>query len=68
MIELIFVACLQTSPSVCEEKSMQYAEQMTPMACSMAAQPELARWTEAHPGWNVTRWKCQQVRAGGFHI
>ena len=61
MIELIFVACMATAPHACEEKSLQFAEQMTPMACMMGAQPQLAQWVEYHPQWTVSKWRCQYV-------
>ena len=61
MIELVFVACLSTSPDVCRERNLTFMESITPMACLLRAQPELARWTETHPKWRVARWKCQDV-------
>ena len=60
MIELIFVACLAASPEDCEEKALVYVD-VTPQACMMGAQPQLARWAETHPGWTIGRWKCQYV-------
>ncbi len=29
------------------------------MQCLMRAQPEIAKWAEAHPKWNVKRWTCR---------
>jgi len=62
MIELIFTACLVASPEKCEERHLTFAETLTPMQCLMGAQPELAKWGEAHPKWRIGRWKCQNVR------
>ena len=61
MIELLFVACLSTAPDQCEERSMIFTD-VTPMACMMGAQPELAKWAATHPAFRVAGWKCQQVR------
>ena len=58
MIELLFVACLNTAPGVCEEKSLLFTD-ITPMVCMMGAQPELAKWTESHAKWHVSQWKCR---------
>ena len=58
MIALVFITCLQTSPTVCEERTMLYQEQMTPMACLMNAQPELAKWKATHPNWRITSYRC----------
>jgi len=61
MIELLFVACLVGAPDECENKTLQFAENITPMACLMGAQPQLAQWTSQHPKWRIMSWKCQTV-------
>ena len=58
MIALVFTACLQASPMVCQEQNLLFAEQMTPMACLMNAQPELAKWKATHPRWRISSFKC----------
>ncbi|SFK00923.1 hypothetical protein [Celeribacter neptunius] len=63
MIELLFVACLSTSPDACEERSLLFTD-ITPMTCMMGAQPELAKWTEQHPAYTVSRWSCHMLRQG----
>ena len=60
MIELIFVACLHTAPDTCERQAMQFTD-ITARACTVGAPPHLAKWTEEHPGWRVTRWTCQPM-------
>lgn len=59
MIELVFTACLLAAPDRCEERALQYVDIRSPMACVMGAQPELAKWVEAHPKWRVARWACR---------
>ena len=61
MIELIFVVCLSATPTNCEERSLLYTD-ISPMACLMGAQPELAKWTQSHPRWQIERWRCAAVR------
>lgn len=63
MIELVFVACLSAAPTTCERRAMQFAD-LTPAACTMGAQPELARWVGEHPDWRIQRWTCQPLGAG----
>lgn len=58
MIELAFVACLSTAPNACEQRSLYYSD-ISPMACLMGAQPELAKWVDEHPKYRVTRWSCR---------
>lgn len=62
MIELVFTACLISSPTQCEDKHLTFAENMNPLQCLMGAQPELAKWNEAHPKWQINKWKCRSVR------
>lgn len=60
MIQLVFIACLISSPADCESKSLVFTE-VSPMSCLMRAQPQLAEWTESHPKWKVTGWHCAPV-------
>ncbi len=60
MIELVFVACLVTASDECQEQSLIYTD-MSPMSCMMAAQPELAKWIEAHPKFKIRDWRCKTV-------
>lgn len=60
MIELVFVACMMQSPDACQERSMVYVD-VAPMTCVMGAQPELAKWVQTHPHWQVIQWKCRAV-------
>ncbi len=62
MIELFFVTCLMSAPQTCQERSMTDLEQKGVMSCLMAAQPQLAQWSEEHPGHQVKRWSCRQAR------
>ena len=61
MIELLFVACLSTSPSDCQERSLIFTD-ITPNQCMMGAQPELAKWVNAHPNYQISKWRCQMVQ------
>ncbi|MBE3637005.1 hypothetical protein [Mangrovicoccus algicola] len=61
MIELLFLACLNASPGICEERSLLFTD-ITPMTCLMGAQPELARWSESHARWHVAKWSCRPLR------
>ncbi|MEL6103411.1 MAG: hypothetical protein AAFV87_02110 [Pseudomonadota bacterium] len=60
MIELLFVACLAASPEDCRERSLVFTD-ITPQMCLMGAQPELAKWVDAHPNFTIQSWTCQQV-------
>lgn len=60
MIELLFVACLANAPDACSEQSLLFTD-ITPMMCLMGAQPELAKWSNAHPGYDIKSYKCKTV-------
>ncbi|TPE46780.1 hypothetical protein [Amaricoccus solimangrovi] len=61
MIELIFVACLQSAPETCREERMLFVDAPL-LGCVLGAQAELATWVARHPDWGVHHWTC---RAGG---
>lgn len=59
MITLVFIACLQAQPTVCEERNLVFAEEnLTPRRCLMQAQTRLAEWSLTHPRWRIGRWTC----------
>lgn len=58
MIELLFVTCLAAAPTECGEHRLILGD-MTPAHCLWVAQPELARWMEAHPELRISRWRCR---------
>ena len=58
MIVLVFVACMQSSPDICREQNLLFAEQISPMTCLMQAQLRLAEWSQQHPQWRIGSWRC----------
>ena len=58
MIALVFLTCLATEPDTCRERNLVFAENLTPMACAMQAQPILAEWRNGHPDWRIAGWRC----------
>ena len=59
MMELLLVVCLHVSPDRCEERSIGLYPQMSAMACLQQAQPQIAAWSETHPGLRVARFTCR---------
>lgn len=57
VIALAFVACLASDPATCRQEHRLLAPPATPTTCLIAAQPLMARWTAAHPGWDVRSWR-----------
>lgn len=68
MIALVFVACLQSSPNVCQEQNLLFSEAMSPMTCLMQAQPRLAEWNNENPKWRIGSWRCGRPEQFGTRI
>jgi hypothetical protein len=64
MMELLVVVCLLAAPERCEERSIGLYPQMSAMACMRQGQPQIAVWTESHPGLRVSRWTCRDSATG----
>lgn len=63
MIEIVMSVCIISEPSRCEDVRLSYmAEAVTPHQCMMYGQAEIAKWTEGHPKWRVTKWRCGPAR------
>lgn len=61
MIELVFLACLTTTPSDCEEKVIKFMPARVAALCMVLAQPELAAWTRTHPDQRIAKWRCREM-------
>lgn len=62
MLELLVSVCLISDPTQCKDVNLVYTDEaLTPMQCMMGAQPEIAKWIEAHPQWTLKRWTCQKA-------
>jgi hypothetical protein len=59
MIELVVSVCMIADPSRCKDVRLNFVEQsVSPRECLFNGQIEIAKWTETHPDWHVTRWAC----------
>ena len=62
MIEIAAAVCLFAEPSKCKDISLTYEpDTISTFGCLMYGQSELAKWTEAHPDWRVSRWSCGEA-------
>ena len=63
MIELILSVCMVGDPNVCKDIHLTYsAANLTPYQCLMRGQPEIAKWNEGNPNWQVQKYRCGRVR------
>lgn len=58
MQHIILTVCLVASPDVCEERTIPIYARLSPVACMMGAQAEIASWKEGRAELDVTRWRC----------
>jgi len=57
-IDIIFIACLITSPTRCETVRMEQATYGTPYQCAMKAQQQIALYMAGHGGWYIKSFGC----------
>lgn len=61
MFEIVVAVCLLADPGKCKDVHLSYAAEgaaLTPHACMMYGQSEIAKWAEGNPNWQVIRWSC----------
>ena len=61
MIELVLIVCLKSEPETCDEKSFGHLPRVTPHACMVQSQPQIAEWSGSNPHLEVDRWFCRYV-------
>ena len=60
-VELVILACLTGGPTCAEHHLLFDAREVSLRSCLVGAQPQVARWQEAHPVWRVARWSCGMI-------
>ena len=58
MIAILFTVCLVADPGTCRDHKITLLPGVTVIQCLMRAPPQIAKWSEEHPGWHVERWQC----------
>ncbi|HSI42339.1 MAG TPA: hypothetical protein VLA00_17470 [Xanthobacteraceae bacterium] len=69
-MELILSICLVATPGVCKEEyiALEAEKVSLPTQCVFGAQPMIAEWSESHPKWRVTKWRCGRPEYRGRDI
>jgi hypothetical protein len=60
MIELVFTACLIAAPEACEERTLSFVAEPSPVTCLIQAPPTLAEWVHEHPAYTIAAWRCEE--------
>jgi hypothetical protein len=66
MIEIVLSVCMLADPAKCKDVHLSYAAEstnITPQQCMMNGQPEIAKWSEGNPNWQIQKWRCGAPRA-----
>jgi hypothetical protein len=58
MVHVVFVFCMLTAPTQCQERGMPGGEALTLFECTMGAQRLAQDWLVDNPGWTLARWRC----------
>lgn len=60
---LVVFACMINDANTCKEfKVNVYDDNIkTQMQCLSKAQPEMVKIIQEHPGWHITKWKCEEA-------
>ena len=69
-MELILSICLIASPGTCREEAVSVGMEQAPapVQCLIGAPPVIAEWSETHPKWKVTKWRCGRAGSAGRDI
>ncbi len=60
MIRLIVTVCSLAHPHACSDRALLFdMHAMSLRACTMEAQPYLARWAGEHPDLRIVRYHCE---------
>ena len=67
MLELVFSVCLIANAQSCQDVHLTYgAQRVSLMECALVGQVEMAKWVAEHPGYRVTRFRCDTARRAGI--
>ena len=58
MLAIVLSACLTNDPNVCRDYKIPIDANIDAMTSMAEAPPHFAKWSQEHPGWQVTRWRC----------
>jgi hypothetical protein len=57
MVALILTVCALANPAECREEIIPL-EGVKITRCMLDAQAVIEQWSQAHPKWKITAWKC----------
>jgi hypothetical protein len=58
LVDLIILACTAAHPASCRDYHIVFEWGGSLRSCTLAAEPRLEQWSEAHPNLQIQRWHC----------
>jgi hypothetical protein len=66
ILEVVLTVCLLATPKACHDERFKLIDpDFSLLQCQMgmvAILPEIAHYTERHPGWRINGWSCREYR------
>lgn len=59
VVTLVLTICLLSAPEKCREERFQLGDQVTLTQCMSRSVMYVAQWSEQHPAFRVTKWRCE---------
>jgi hypothetical protein len=59
MLYVVITACVASGSGICEDHYIPLYADISPMACMLGAQAEIARWKEVRTDLSISRWQCK---------
>jgi len=63
MLAIIISACLISDPAVCKDYKIPLLSGIDPTRCALYAPAHFGKWSNEHPGWRITKWRCGPASA-----
>lgn len=63
-VTLVLTVCLLSAPEKCREERLQLEAQASIITCMSRSVMYVALWSEQHPAFRVTKWRCEIPKVG----
>ena len=67
-VDLVLTVCLVANMQSCEDQHHLFESRGSLAQCMFLAPSYIAEWSDTHPKWKVTRWKCMDPGDDGKPI
>lgn len=61
LVDLVLTVCELDNATSCRTEHLYLENPGSLVQCMLSAPPEIAKWSERHPGMKVVRWTCVET-------